>query len=333
VNDPDPERDYRRNILRRHDEHNATDPVYAAALADQGYAPEGLLATADGGQPILCASCHQSNALGTSGVLGTHPLTEVVHAGHANAVQPSNGLTLDASSNRTACYSCHPGSTTQCLRGAMGTATDISGALLLQCQSCHGNMSKVGAAARQGWIDLPSCQSCHYRPSPASDYLRDTDVFDLAGGFREGQGAFGSDGLYKLAAGHGGVQCEACHGSTHAEYRSGEPNDNAQSIALQGYDGKVAECSVCHDPVPMTVTAGPHGMHTIGQEWVDRHKDFVEDNTAPCADCHGHDYRGTAVSATATDRVFQAGDFGTKTLPRGTAVSCYLCHDGPSGGD
>jgi hypothetical protein len=334
VDDPDPELDWRRNILLLHDERNEADPIYAAALADQGFEPTGLLPTADGGSPVLCATCHQSNALGTPGVLGTRPLTEVMHAGHADVVEPATGLVLDASDNRTACYSCHPGSTTQCLRGAMGTAKDISNELLLQCQSCHGNMSKVGAAARQGWVDLPSCQSCHYRPSPSMDYVRDVDVFDLAGDYHQGDGAFGSGALlYKVAAGHGGVACEACHGATHAEYPSFEPNDNVQSIALQGYDGKVAECLSCHDPVPLTADEGPHGLHTLGQAWVDAHGELAGDNPAPCAACHGHDYLGTFVSATATDRQLDAGDFGTKSLPRGTQVSCYLCHQGPSGED
>jgi hypothetical protein len=63
------------------------------------------------------------------------------------------------------------------------------------------------------------------------------------------------------------------------------------------------------------------------------HGEYAGDNPAPCAECHGHDYLGTFVSATATDRVFDAGDFGSKSLGRGTEVSCYLCHQGPSGED
>ena len=71
--------------------------------------------------------------------------------------------------------------------------------------------------------------------------------------------------LYRFSSGHGGLQCSACHGSTHAEFPSAQPNDNLQSIALQGHVGKLAECSACHSTVPSTVTGGPHGMHPIDQ--------------------------------------------------------------------
>ena len=36
--------------------------------------------------------------------------------------------------------------------------------------------------------------------------------------------------LYRFSKGHGGLQCEACHGSTHAEYTSSHDGDNVQSI-------------------------------------------------------------------------------------------------------
>ena len=127
------------------------------------------------------------------------------------------------------------------------------------------------------------------------------------------------------------MKCEACHGATHAEYPSTEENDNLQSLTLQGYEGLITECSVCHAPVPLTPDEGPHGIHTIGQAWVDAHGELVQEATSPCAQCHGHDYLGTLVSATATDRTFTTEDFGTKELPKGTKVSCYTCHDGPGG--
>ena len=61
VNDPDPARDYRLNILRLHDEKQAANPVYANALATIGYDAAGLYPTATtGGTPILCAACHLS---------------------------------------------------------------------------------------------------------------------------------------------------------------------------------------------------------------------------------------------------------------------------------
>ena len=70
------------------------------------------------------------------------------------------------------CYQCHPGSDTQCLRGAM-----FSGGVV--CQDCHGNMAEVGndfsirvshtnpgdfildGSLRVPWASEPACQSCH----------------------------------------------------------------------------------------------------------------------------------------------------------------------------
>ena len=80
-------------------------------------------------------------------------------------LDPVLKTTLDNADNRSACYRCHPGSTTRCLRGAMGGAVAADGTMAMQCQSCHGNMTQVGAASRVGWFMEPSCQSCHSGPS------------------------------------------------------------------------------------------------------------------------------------------------------------------------
>lgn len=70
------------------------------------------------------------------------------------------------------CYQCHPGSDTQCLRGAMFSGGTV-------CQDCHGNMAEVGndfslrvspgnpgdfivdGTLRVPWASEPACQSCH----------------------------------------------------------------------------------------------------------------------------------------------------------------------------
>ena len=71
------------------------------------------------GQPVLCAACHQSNALATPAKPGIKPLTEALHSQHATVKDPASGLALNDLSNRDSCYMCHPGSQTKCLRGAM----------------------------------------------------------------------------------------------------------------------------------------------------------------------------------------------------------------------
>ena len=113
------------------------------------------------GTAILCARCHSSEALPGSGVAGLSPLTRAMHSKHANVVSPSNGLTLESVANRSSCYQCHPGSDTRCLRGAMGAAVAKDGTMEMQCQSCHGSMSKVGSASRTGWLDEAQCGNCH----------------------------------------------------------------------------------------------------------------------------------------------------------------------------
>lgn len=329
VNDPNPEKDWKINILALHDDKNTHDPLYAASLTSNGYKPEGLSATASSGNPILCANCHASNALGKPGIPGIKQLTTAVHSWHAvNAMDDNTGMPLELTADRSACYYCHPGSTTQCLRGVMGKAKDSNGDLLLQCQSCHGSMSKVGAEARVGWKDLPACQGCHYWSDSSSSYVRDTSAFDQSGNFRQGTSIFttGSN-LYKVSTEHGGVRCEACHGPTHAEYPSAEANDNVQSVQLQGYQGAVRECSACHLSAPITKDGGPHGVHTIGKTWVNAHGISAGEDLQRCKTCHGSDLKGTFLSKTFAKRAFSSPDNGRKTFLQGRSVSCYDCHN------
>lgn len=341
MHDANPQRDYRLNILRLHDDMNLTNPAYTAALVALGFSPAGLSATVAGGKAILCASCHGSEALAGSGRAGIPPLTQAIHARHARVVDPTNGLALDAVANRSACYRCHPGSETRCLRGAMGNAVAADGSMLMQCQSCHGTMSAVGAAGRTGWLQEPSCQQCHSGTATANNgQIRYTSVFDTRGNARAAVSAvFATNAdtpaaglsLYRFSKGHGGLQCSACHGSTHAEYPSSHVNDNLQSIALQGHAGTLSECATCHNAaVPSTTDGGPHGLHPLGASWVSRHEDAAKSNLASCRACHGLDDRGTVLSRTFTSRTFST-ERGTVRLAAGAIVGCYTCHNGPSG--
>lgn len=343
VYDSNPKHDFRLNILKLHDQKNISNPDYIAALAQFGYRNTGLYdsVTLDG-KPILCATCHQSEALGTPGAPGTDQLTTSIHSRHATVIDPSSGKLMDDSSNRSACYQCHPGSTTRCLRGAMGAAVSIAdGSMLMQCQSCHGSMSTVGAPTRTGWLNEPNCQACHTGDAVSnSGQIRFTDAFDAPGHLRvptntrfatnPNTPAIGIS-LYRFSLGHGGLQCEACHGSTHAEFPSSQPNDNLQSIALQGHVGKLADCSACHPTVPTTVTGGPHGLHPLDQSWISRHGDVAEGNATQCQVCHNTNYSGTVLSHTQAARSFTLEEGGTKTFWRGQKITCYDCHNGPGG--
>ncbi len=340
VADSDPQRDYRLNVLRIHDDRQSTNPTYASALATLSLNPDGLYpSVATDGRPVLCAACHVSNALPGTGIAGITPLTEAIHAGHAGVTDPLTSLPLGASENRSSCYRCHPGSTTQCLRGAMGHGVAADGTLAMQCQSCHGDMARVGAHGRVGWLEEPSCDNCHTGTATLnSGQIRFTNAFDTSGELRTPADltfatnidapAPGFD-LYRFSYGHGGVACEACHGPTHAVAPSIHANDNIQNIALQGHEGTLAECSTCHRTAPANGLGGPHGLHPLGQTWAREHGDYVESHgNTGCTACHGSDFSGSVLSAMQADRSIST-DFGSRTLWRGQRIGCYQCHNGP----
>ncbi|HEY1896842.1 MAG TPA: hypothetical protein VGG62_11240 [Terracidiphilus sp.] len=102
------------------------------------------------------------------------------------------------------------------------------------------------------------------------------------------------------------------------------------STGLQGYTGKIVECTVCHLSMPATSSGGPHGMHAIDQTRISQHRQYASGGgLTQCAYCHGSDYRGRALSAVPTTRSFSAGDSGTKTFSTGHQMNCYDCHNGP----
>jgi hypothetical protein len=329
------ERDWKRNILRLHDEKHLGTAAYTAAIGKLGYDAKGLETTATGGKPILCASCHASNALPGTGLTGISAMTAALHTRHAKVGDPTTGAQLDGIGNRTACYQCHPGSETKCLRGAMSNVVDTGGNVAISCQSCHGTMASVGNPARVGWLQQPNCQACHHDGRRETSALNASGVLKTVTDQRFATSAnkpSAGFSLFRFSTGHGGLQCEACHGATHAEYPSLDANDNVQSIALQGYAGTVTECKACHASVPSTANGGPHGMHTIGDAWVSAHGDLAKSSTTrqSCAYCHGADFRGSALSEIKIAKTFRL-EKSSKSFSAGHAMSCYDCHSGPNG--
>jgi hypothetical protein len=178
------------NVLRKHDSRHETQ----------------LLAET----PILCARCHGSPALGTSGA-GTSGLylSQAIHGAHAD-----RGAT---------CYDCHPGEVTRCNRSLAHTADDG------HCTTCHGEMGDVASSIESGtrvpWVNEPECATCH------------TDVTGVDTGAT----------LYRNAAGHGGVYCAGCHNSPHAMHPSREAADRYQPMQYQQKSLTLGSCAVCHD--------------------------------------------------------------------------------------
>jgi hypothetical protein len=180
------------NIIQTHDEEEGT------SLNNQ--------------KPVLCASCHGSPPLGTSGpgISGKY-LSQAIHGFHA--------------SEGASCYDCHPGTTTKCSRSVahMGTNTDGN------CTTCHGDMANVASGIDNGrvpWASEPKCVTCHTNVDGVETYTT----------------------LYRNSTGHGNLYCSACHGSPHAMYPSREAKDNYQPNQYMGSNIKtIGSCGVCHD--------------------------------------------------------------------------------------
>ncbi len=160
--------------------------------------------------------------------------------------------------------------------------------------------------------------------------------------------------------------------------RNPAANDNLAAVQLQGYAGPVAECTVCHTKDAFnteasigsnlhypgtdgegTRLAGPHSLHPVNDpNWYRNRAGGApnRDGTTyggwhnvwsgkpglkgedQCAACHGKDHKGTRLSKTPVDRVFdfsgldfaklQAVGFKSKVVKvqAGTEVGCDTCH-------
>ncbi len=341
ANLPDKEVESKINILKLHDDEQGT--------------------TLESSQPVLCAQCHYSPALDLAGTgpagdqVGNPLFSEVMHKFHGELAVFQSAVTV-----KDSCYQCHPGNITQCQRGAMATGG-------MDCFDCHGGMLAVGGAfnlqqggsidgtndgqSRRPWLDLPRCQACH--TGDAVFYLTDANLvsdanwpFRLRQAYKTGdvsaspllatnnRFAENLNTLFRFSKGHGGLACEACHGSTHAVWPNDDPaaNDNIAAVQLQGHDGTIIECGTCHGQgsLPLT-TDGPHGLHSVNDaRWVDEnHGNFYERDKDGCKACHGLELLGTPLAKTAAARSFRVED-NTVSLSKGDLVSCNRCHERPS---
>ena len=164
---------------------------------------------ADDGQPVLCASCHDSLALGRTGsTTAEETMSYAIHIFHY--------------AQTIACYDCHPGSTTLGNRSKAHTASDG------ECTNCHGSLTKLAstiAAGRVPWATEPKCVDCH-------TFVAEVDT---------------GTALYRDGVGHGGLSCPACHGPAHAQVPSTKDPDNYQALQYQNKALALGSCRVCHD--------------------------------------------------------------------------------------
>lgn len=323
-NNPDPNKDTRFNVLKLHDDNQNISGLLTALAAKGYHYQASLYQTAKAGTPVLCASCHATNALGSAGLPGVKPVTEAMHFRHSGVINPATGTSLDnASTPFGSCYLCHPGVQTKCQRGAMSGVA---------CFDCHGNLSAIGTAGRRGWLDEPACQMCHTNSNRFGTTFTSPSVWrttsDATFATTPNVPATNAN-LFRFSKGHGSLYCGACHGAPHAEFPTNQPNDNLYSANIQVYQGKLVECGACHSSTPSGGLGGPHQMHVIGQAWVSAHQRYAESNTSQCAYCHGSNFRGTFLSQTKVARTIPFEN-GSKSFAAGTAIGCYDCHNGPN---
>ena len=231
------------------------------------------------------------------------------------------------------------------------------------------------ATPRVPWLNEPTCGSCHTGDA-ASNLTATTGALKAPDGIRLVQAYLSTDAkatpilpanlrfaeprvatgtangnpqLLRLSVDtHGGVLCEGCHGSTHAEWPvvNANANDNLAATQMQGHAGKLMECDTCHTGNLGTTLSGPHGMHPVGNkgystQWVSGHGDQAENQGATaCKACHGLHGEGTVLAQTVVARTnLKCGEGGSLcrgkgegsslTLPAGTTVGCGLCHNNP----
>jgi hypothetical protein len=180
--------------------------------------------------PVLCASCHADPALGTTGNGEAPIFSQAIHGKHAELNLPATTET---------CYKCHPGPNTQCLRDVMSQITNPT----ITCENCHGTLAMIAQSIENGrepWLQEPKCG----------------DVLCHGSQYSEQPGK-----LFKESQDHGNLFCSACHSSPHAILPSREVNDNLQNLVLQGFEGTLQVCSVCHGDNP--TSGGPHQATTM----------------------------------------------------------------------
>ncbi len=204
------------DILQKHDANSGT-----TLASDQA-----------AGKVHACSECHSDNALGAPGKTGVESLSLAMHNFHKDKMT----ATAAASATTPACYNCHPGPRTQCLRGIMSRAGK-------SCQDCHGDMYGMTTAlldGRQPWLDEPRCGGCHdAKHQENSGTLYRNSVLNNS-----------PDGDM-----NGRFYCEACHNSTHAEHVTANAADPAVPRKFQGDSYWIWSCKVCHG----SQTQGP--MH------------------------------------------------------------------------
>ena len=207
------------------------------------------------------------------------------------------------------CYQCH--GDMMAVGGFMKSTPGADGSIYRQpwidepdCGSCHTGNANQGKSGNEDFFsggvkrlafDKNDRTATPRQPDRLSpDEIRfAVPITTMALGNSDTSSTPDSEGNYKpfttkaplYRAGkdnHGQVPCGACHGAAHAIWPNRDPNanDNVTAMQLQGHNGSIAECSVCHTADSFAkfedldegvraadaktgILGGPHNLHPI----------------------------------------------------------------------
>ena len=297
--------------------------------------------------PQSCAPCHGPDYRGKKGVGGScyachngpsghpaegwldksknnfHGLAAIIRG--IDECAPCHGADFRGKEgNGVSCYKCHNGPSGHPAEGWLDKSSQsfhglaASSRSLSFCAICHGSDFNGGSSG-------VSCKSCHTTLGghPIQGFLTpDSPEFHgkrlLETGFSYCAGCHGND----FKGGASGISCYTCHNGP-----GGHPAEGWLSEASRNFHGLAASsrglssCAVCHGSDfnggisgVSCKTCHPTQSGHPSAGWLDPSQNgfhgvrLAQAGLGYCSGCHGSDYRGGVAG-----------------------VSCYTCHNGPSG--
>ncbi len=347
----DPIRDYRLNILKLHDDRHLRNPLYAAALAQARLLSPGSLRHPPRSMPsrLSVRACHASNALGTTGAAGIPPLTQAMHAGHAQRHRPGHRHHPRRLGQQRQLLPVPPWQADQMPARRDGThLRPPSASRSCPARAATAAWRRSAPPAAPAGSTNPTARAATPAPTPTTPaMLRFTASFLPDGSVREpADDRFATKpdspapgvSLFRFSHGHGGLTCSACHGSPHAVYPTCERNDNLQSLDLRGTSEPSATAAPATRTTPPTraprtaartactasASGGSKSTTTTSR------RGTTPATSAPATPATARTARAANSRRRSAPRAFNSEKFGTVTYWQGQRVSCYDCHDGPN---
>ncbi len=288
---------------------------------------------------MLCQDCHGNmTQVGTDFSKNKPGGSFII----ANDFYVNTGTPRVPWANEPGCGSCHIGDAKDNGRTGLNT----TGSFTVNARDKYGNTDNLRLL--QAFTNASYCNPATTDPTtcpkvtpivPSNKRFAEDTIVD---GASPTTVPGGNPKLYRVSTGHSGVYCEACHGSTHAEWPNANPNanDNKTATQLQGHSGTIVECSTCHtnELDSLSTLAGPHGLHPVGTNTPFANRSIHGSSTiwgsggyndatyqSKCQSCHGGTSRSTS-TGTVLSRAFAQRTLRGQTVAQGTPIACTRCH-------